>query len=343
MIAIHQRKGSFSDRWIKVCTEKNIPFKIVDCHQSDIIEQLAGCRALMWHFTQSHIEDMLIAHAVVRAAESMGLEVFPSSATSWHFDDKVAQKYLLEALHVPMVKSYVFLERSAALSWAARTDYPKVFKLRNGAGSANVILVRSMRGAMKLINSAFNRGFSPVSRWNALRERWWSFRRDRSVSAFLGIARGFARVAKMNPLLAKLPRQRNYAYFQDFVSGNDSDVRVIVIGRRAFAIKRLVREGDFRASGSGKIIYTPAAIPDFCIDVAFRAANALGTQSVAFDFVFDKDVPLIVEISYAFASRAYRTCPGYWRDDGSWLEGSFHAEDFMLEDIWNTLRHGRGA
>jgi len=49
LLAIHHRPGSFSDRWISYCERNEIPFKIVNAFDSDIINQLQDCDALMWH------------------------------------------------------------------------------------------------------------------------------------------------------------------------------------------------------------------------------------------------------------------------------------------------------
>lgn len=332
-VAIHIRSGSFSDRWIEYCRQKNIPYKTVDCHSSDIIKELADCSFLMWNWSQTYAEDMLIARGLIKAVESMGIRVFPNSETCWHFDDKVTQKYLMESLGIPMVKSYVFLDRTKALEWARMTKYPKVFKLRGGAGSSNVFLVNNISKAKSLIDKAFSTGFPPVSRWNALSERWWQFKRDKTFVSFFNISRGIFRALIKNPTLERLSVQRDYAYFQDFIPDNDSDIRVIVIGKRAFGIKRMVREGNFRASGSGKILYDPELIPEACIRMTFDLAEKTRSQSLALDFVFSDGSPLVVEMSYAFASHGYLSCPGYWRNDMTWVEGSFHPEDFMVGDL----------
>ncbi|WP_347888164.1 hypothetical protein ABHF54_11420 [Nitrosomonas europaea] len=332
-IAIHARPGSFSDRWIEYCQQKNIPYKTVDCHSSDIIEELGDCSFLMWNWNQTYAEDMLIARGLIKAVESMGIRVFPNSETCWHFDDKVAQKYLMEALGVPMVKSYVFLDRARALEWARKTEYPKVFKLRGGAGSSNVFLVNDISKAKSLINKAFSTGFPPVSRWNALSERWWQFKRDRTFVSFFNISRGIFRALIRNPTLKCLPIQKNYAYFQDFIPNNDFDIRVKVIGERAYGLKRMVREGDFRASGSGKFLYDQGLIPRACIKIAFDLARKIKSQSLALDFVFHEGAPLIVEMSYAFSAHAYLLYSGYWRSDMTWVEGNFHPEDFMVDDL----------
>lgn len=339
-IGIHARPGSFSDRWIEYCQQKNIPYKIVDCHSSDIIEELAECSFLMWNWSQTYAEDMLIARGLIKAVESMGIRVFPSSETCWHFDDKVTQKYLMEALGVPMIKSYVFLDRTTALEWARKTEYPKVFKLRGGAGSSNVFLVNDISKAKSLINKAFSTGFPAVSRWNALSERWWQFKRDKTFTSFFNVSKGILRALIRNPTLKRLPIQRNYVYFQDFIPNNDFDIRVKVIGERAYGLKRMVREGDFRASGSGKFLYDQELIPQACITLAFDLARKIKSQSLALDFVFHEGIPLIVEMSYAFSAHAYLLYSGYWKSDMTWVDGNFHPEDFMVEDLITSSVEG---
>ena len=48
-IAIHDQAGSFSDRWIKYCDENQVPYKLVNCYDSDIVAQLDNCNRLMWY------------------------------------------------------------------------------------------------------------------------------------------------------------------------------------------------------------------------------------------------------------------------------------------------------
>jgi hypothetical protein len=212
-----------------------------------------------------------------------------------------------------------------------------VFKLRGGAGAENVKLVRDESQARSLIRRSFGRGFNQKSRLYLLKERLWHVRRDRTLKSLWNVWRGLARL--VIPTADERARriERHYAYFQDFIPHNDHDIRVIVIGRRAFAIKRMTREGDFRASGSGRIIHDRAAIPDICLGVSFDAARRLGTQCVAFDFVFLDRQPLVVEVSYAFARAGYLACPGFWDDQLNWHEGYFHPEHFMVEDFVHAV------
>jgi hypothetical protein len=46
-LAIHQSEAGFHPRWAAYCEQQGIPFKRVNCHASDIIEQLRGCDGLL--------------------------------------------------------------------------------------------------------------------------------------------------------------------------------------------------------------------------------------------------------------------------------------------------------
>src|SRR4051812_11768675 len=100
-IAIHKTEGTFSDRWIAYCEKQSIPYKIVDCYSSDIIKQLQDCTALMWHFHHASPKATLFAKQLMYSVSAAGKKVFPDIDTVWHFDDKVGQKYLLEAIDAP--------------------------------------------------------------------------------------------------------------------------------------------------------------------------------------------------------------------------------------------------
>jgi hypothetical protein len=149
----------------------------------------------------------------------------------------------------------------------------------------------------------------------------------------LNIGKGIGRLFIPTVTEKKMPIEKNYAYFQDFIPKNDSDIRIVVVGERAFAIKRMIREGDFRASGSGKFKYDRHEISEECVKIAFDVSHKVKTQSLAYDFVFDEGKPLLVEISYAYTSTAYWKCPGYWDRNLVWHEEEVIPEFFIIEDF----------
>jgi len=331
-IAIHHQIGSFSDKWIEYCKTNNIEYKLVNCYDLNIIDELRDCDILVWHWYHNDYKAILFARQLIYSIELIGKKVFPNSHTVWYFDDKIGQKYLLETIEAPMVKSYIFYDKKSALDWIQNTTYPKIFKLKSGAGASNVRMIKNKNEAKKYINRAFNRGFG-INRFYNLNDKILKFKRDKNIKNFVGIFKGAVRVFKPNKKLLSLPIEKNYLYAQDFIPDNDSDIRIIVIGDRAFAIKRLVRENDFRASGSGNIIYDTTQIPIECVKVAFKISKKIKSQSTAYDFVFLNGKPLIIEISYGFNQKVYLDCPGYWDENLNWVEGKFTPEYFILEDI----------
>jgi len=337
-IAIHNREGAFSDKWIEYCKNNNIPFKIVNCYSSDIIAQISDCDALMWHWNHIDYREQLFARQLIISAENMGLKVFPDTNTCWHFDDKVGQKYLFEAINAPSVPSYVFYEKQKALEWIKQQSFPKVFKLRSGAGSSNVSLVKTQKQAIKLTNKAFRKGFQAVSRYSIFKDRIWQLKHDKNIKSVINLIKGFIRIflRKGSPNLLK--REKGYIYFQDFIPKNKFDIRLVVVGNRCFGIKRYVRKNDFRASGSGKMDFTPELFDKKSIKIAFNIADKLKTQSVAFDFIYENGKPFIVEISYGYTAQVYNNCPGFWDKDLNWHKTDIIPEFFIIEDLITKLK-----
>lgn len=334
-IAIHETEGFFSDRWIAYCKANNIGYKTIDCYSSDIISQLSDCDALMWHFNHKSPKASKFAKQLLLAVQISGKRVFPDFNTVWHFDDKVGQKYLLEAVGAPLAPAYVFYSKSEALMWAKQTTYPKVFKLRNGAGSDNVQLVKSQEKAKRLINKAFRRGFKQYHAWSNLKERYRKYRLGKTD--IQDVIRGIVRLAYTTEYSRVTGREVGYVYFQDFIPGNDHDIRVIVIGDKAFAIKRMVRKNDFRASGSGIILYEKENFDIETIRIAFGVSEKLKSQCMSYDFVYIESKPMIVEISYGFTPGGYDSCTGYWDKDLNWHGGKFDPYGWILEDIINGI------
>ena len=339
-IAIHKRKGSFSDRWIKYCDENNVDYKIVNCYDSNIIEQLKDCNGLMWHWSHMDYRAQNFARQLIISIEKIGIKVFPSLNTCWHFDDKLGQKYLFESINAPLVQSYAFYSKVDAINWVEGTSFPKVFKLRGGASSQNVKLIKNEIEAKKLVKRAFSKGFPLVDKKAGLKQRLWVLRRDKNIKAVFHLMKGFIRLVWQKEGLDLLPRQKGYIYFQDFIPKNKYDDRVVIVGNRAFAVRRYVRKNDFRASGSGVKDYKPDMFSKDSISIAFDIAKKIGAQSLALDFIYDKkNKPYVVEMSYAYIiGEFYDNCPGYWDENLNWHDKNVNPQYFMIEDFLNYIK-----
>jgi hypothetical protein len=338
MIGIHDRPGSYSDRWIKYCTDRGISFRRVNCLATDVVQQCEGLDGLLWHWAHYNPASLLVARQILASLERKGCVVFPNMKTCWHYDDKVAQKYLLDAIEAPLIPTWVFLDRDEAMKWIGEATWPKVFKLRCGAGSCNVHLVYSRNQAAALCRQAFGRGFPAVAGY--LADMQTRVRKTKNAHEFWQrLARAPQTLLNLIGLRRQMHRERGYIYFQEFLSDNAFDTRITIIGDRAFGFLRTNRPNDFRASGSGSIVYDAAKINNRCIEVAFRVADQLGTQSLAFDFLFNtKHEPMISEISYCYLSSAVYACEGHWDHRGVWHTGHVWPEDAILEDMLAACR-----
>lgn len=336
-IAIHQKENDFSSKWISYCKKNGIDYKIVDCYSNLIINDLNDCDALMWHINQSNPKDFLFAKELLYSLQAAGKVVFPDFNTAWHFDDKVGQQYLLEAIGGPLVPSYVFYDKQMALEWIEETTFPKVFKLRGGAGSSNVKIARTKKEGRDFVNRAFGRGFSRYDKIGSLKERWYKYRKGKG--SMWDLTKGVLRLGKTTEFAKVSGRELGYVYFQDFIPENDHDIRVIVIDGKAFAIKRLVREGDFRASGSGSVLYGREHFDEGTVKLSFELAEKINSQCLALDFVYQNGNPLIVEISYGFIKEVYYECEGYWDRDLNWYPGPFDAQGWMVESVVKEIQN----
>lgn len=335
-IAFNYEQDPFKDQWIEYCNTNSIDYKIVNCYKPNIIQELTDCDALMWHHSHGNYKDVLFAKQLLYSLEQSGKKVFPDFNTGWHFDDKVGQKYLFESIGAPLVNSYVFYTKKESLEWIESTIFPKVFKLRGGAGSSNVKLVRTKEEAIRIVKKAFGRGFPQFDRWGYFKERIRKTREGKD--SIIGILKGIGRLFISTEFAKMRGREKGYVYFQDFIPNNLVDYRLNVINGCCYGCQRQVRKGDFRASGSGIINYSSSEIPIKMIQIAFDVSDKLKLQSVAFDFVIDNNKPLIIEMSYCFSFDEEDGEHGYWTSDLEFHKERFNPQALMIDDLISKMK-----
>jgi hypothetical protein len=327
------RYQSFSSRWIDLLRAEGHEAHVVHALSADFFQQLEGCHGFMWWFPQIPGRNTWPKRLLLALDHVRDLPLFPNRQTIWHFEDKLAQHYLLQAAGIPYPQTWVFWSYNAALRFTQTARYPFVIKLATGIMSRNVRLVRNAAEAQSWIKRLFGAGlfrFEHPLRSTARRllYRWRRLSKEHSL---------------------RLPReedlQTNYLLAQEFLPGNDFDTRITVIGHRAFGFRRLNRPGDFRASGSGRIDHRPNLINLDAVRLAFRVARTLGTQSLAVDVLHRNGELVLNEISYYYEGWAVAECPGHWEwreaDQVEWVEGRMPPEDVILEDFLALIRQRR--
>lgn len=319
------------DSYVQVLEHNSIPYCVLDSSSTDFWQRLEEVDLFIYRWAQYDFDKQIALSLVPAIEKGTGTPCFPDSVTSWLYDDKVRQQYLFEQAGFDMVPGWVFYDKKKALDFVGSAPLPLVFKLRGGAASENVIMVRSRGEGRRLVKRMFGRGI-----------------RTRDIPSFSNL--GFANATKVLARHASryverfVPKlywarvywqsHRSYVYFQKYLPGNQHDTRITVIGDRAFGFRRLVRDGDFRASGSGRIDHDHSKIDMRCVEQAFEISRHFGFKSMAYDFLTAEDgSPAFCEVSYSYVDEVVAACPGYWDRDLAFHEEQLWPAYCILSDL----------
>lgn len=315
----------------EVLDYNNIPWESFTLDTQDFWKKVSDVDYFLFRFVNVD-EHLQIAKTILPIIEKdLKIQVFPNQKTCWHFDDKIKQYYLAILNNIPFIECFIFWDKRKALEWASITDFPIVFKLKGGAGSSNVLLLKDKRHADRLIKKLFGRGIKnnkipgfSTTKFHDLKSiiRSWGY----PIYAIL----------KKKEYRLFWNKHKNYALFQKFLPNNVFDTRVTIIGSYAYAFRRFVRKNDFRASGSGLIDYDINQIDKRCIKIAFETSHKMGFQSMAYDFLFnEKHEPEICEMSYTYQDGALYDCKGIWDNNLNWIPGHFWPGYLHLKNLLN--------
>ena len=128
---------------------------------------------------------------------------------------------------------------------------------------------------------------------------------------------------------------------QDFWPNNDCDLRVNIIGSYAMTYKRLVRENDFRASGSGMLDY-PSDIPQECMELAYQISKDHHFDCMSYDFIKDRNGKWgVVEMSYTFIDRYVTDVPYFYDCENNYkriCKKGITPEYFILNNLIPSIK-----
>lgn len=324
------RSKEYIDIYLKILDFNGIEWKLL-AYDQNFFSELKNIDYYIHRFIGTD-HDICIARSILPVVENtLKIPCYPDHNTYWAYEDKIREYFLMKANQFPMINSHIFFDKNDALKWAKSCGLPLVFKLRAGAGSSNVLLVKKRSKMIRLIKRMFGKGinhnsipdFSSLKYYNL-----YNFTKTVGIKILnrFGYDTGW-------PVWLK---HKNYVLFQDFIPDNDFDTRITTIGNRAFAFRRLNRKKDFRSSGSGKIDYAIEKINTDCIKIALDTSRTLKFQTMAYDFLFDSDnKPVFCELSYTFNDKAIFNCPGYWDENLNFYEGHFWPQYFQIKDLIN--------
>lgn len=347
LVAIHKdrydRFDPFCEIYEKILAYNGMQSIRVDINDADFWEKVKHSDLFIYRWIQydDHIQ---IAKNIMPVIENeLHIKCHPDQATTWHYDDKIKQYYLLTAHGYPFIDTYVFYDKKKALKWLSEVkEFPLVFKLKGGAASHGVLMAKDRAAARRLINKMFGKGIKSDN----LGHTGSTWVKDFKLKTFIKHTGGnLFRRLRGEDAEPYWEINKNYVLFQKFLPKNTFDTRILVIGGRALGFRRMVRKNDFRASGSGLIDHSHEPIDLRCVALALKVSEEMKFQSMAYDFLYDTEGnPLIAEISYTSIDRVVFKCEGYWDKDLKFHEGHYWMQYLHLMDLLNdpTLKQPEG-
>ncbi len=321
--------------WEDYCKENHIDYEIIDIMKCDAVNELKQFDVLLWHFGQYRHAEMLEARSILYTAKRMGLKVFPDFDDAWHFDDKVAEMYILQALGAPIPQSRVYYDKETLKKdvESGLIEIPIVGKLRTGSGSHNVKLLKSKHALMSYASKMFSGGYNPAP--SLLYKTTSNIRSSHNKQQFISKLKRAPEFLRTLASARHFPHEKDYVYLQQFIPNDGYDMKVAVVGDKCAFLVRPVRSHDFRASGGGEVFFDKKYFNKQIIESAFRVSDALGSQCMGYDYVVNNQTGegVIVEMSYGFSHQAIMASGGYYDRNLQWHAEPMNAPYEILKNM----------
>lgn len=340
-ILIDDYKNAHSTNWGLVwenyCKNKGIKYRIINPYRSQIIDEIKDFDILLWHFNGYSQTDMLIAKDIIFSAKVLGLKVFPDFNEGWHFDNKIAQSYLFQAIGAKIPKSYKYysLQELKEFSYSFE-NFPIIAKLRNGSGSHNVKMIKSkgelIDYGIKMFTSGFKSTPSPKRKL---------INNVRSLKSYNQLITRFKRIPEFIRTYSKSSKfseERGYVLLQDYVPNDGFDIKIVVVGDKLSFVCRNALSGDFRASGAGDLFYNNELLSRDMIDFLFKLSDSLGFKCMGYDVVINNKNGefYILEMSYGFSHMAILRANGFYNRQGEWENEPLNAPEEIIQNLLKT-------
>lgn len=324
---------NWSLKWIEYCQKNNIQYKVCNPFKNNIIEHLSNFDVVLWHFDNYSYKDMLIARNILFSLKELGIKTFPTISDSWHFDDKLAETYLLQTIDAPIPKTYYFYSYDNLKRKINDLKLPLIFKLRNGSGSHNIKMINSKKDLLNIGKKMFTTGMS--SSPSLFYKASSNIKSSRNLDTFIKRTKRIPEFLRTRSNSKKFDMEKGYVYLQQFIDNHGFDIKIVVIGDKLSFFGRNIRRGEFRASGGGDMFFDRNIVPYNVIKSAFQTSDRLGFTCMGYDYVIDKDSNngLIIEMSYGFSYESLLQAGGYFDREGNWHDEPLDAPKEVLVNL----------
>jgi len=286
----------------------NIPHKIIEINKSDWIEQVSDCDIIVWGLSSRPSKLEEERSKLYFLEKNLGKLCYPTFDEAYLYEDKIRFYYFCKLNDLPVVNTFISHNESEANQFIESCTYPIVTKISTGSGSRGVSLIKTLPKAKKFVRTVFGSGKT-------------------TYNTYL--------------------KQKDYVYFQEYISDCEYDLRVIVVGNKIFGYYRMKPRNDFKASGAG--IYVKKELPEEAMRIAVLTKQKMNTRMLAVDMIKSesKNKFEIIEGSIFFGVSTaeqlmIKGTPGYYlyeNDQFKFKEGKYWVQDLVLEQVikeWNN-------
>lgn len=298
-------------RYERFCINNNIPYTLYNINKSDWLNESRKFDIIVCHTSSNPDFQAMIESKLYILEKVENKFCFPSFHEVWQYEDKIRSTYLYESHKLPMIPTIITHCKFEAYKLIEEVKYPFISKTTIGSGSSGVTKVESKNQAKKIIDKIFS--------YKGLKTQYY------------------------------YQRQKNYFFIQEFIDDADFDLRIMLIGDKAFGYYRFPDKGDFRASGAGNVV--KKEIPLDVLKEAIHIRNQLQSRQMGVDLLYSKKLNkyMIIETSLFNAVDTPRQLEidgvaGYYDildlNNIFFKEGEFWIQELLLRDLieeWNEL------
>lgn len=181
-------------------------------------------------------------------------------------ENKNYEEIYLKEKEIASLRSYVFAAYKDVLEYADKISYPAIVKASTGSGSISVYKVNNEKQLKSRVKQN-GRNKEYIEYYLKL--------------LYKTIKRTVTKEYKQDEKYLKK------FIVQQFVPGLTEDWKVLVFGKKFYALNRKVRNNDFRASGSGKFSYIEPPKP--ILDHAYEIYKKMDVPFLSMDLCIDKE------------------------------------------------------
>jgi glutathione synthase/RimK-type ligase-like ATP-grasp enzyme len=293
-------------RYERYLKNNKIAYKFIDILKSNWIEACKTVDIIVWHTYSSPSTQYLAESKIYILERILNKTCFPSFHEVWQYEDKIRANWLYEIYKIPSIPTSITNSKEEAIKIISNAEFPIISKLNTGSGSMGVEKIDNPKQALRIVNKIFSTG----------RNTYW-----------------------------KYIKQKDYFYCQEFIKDAGYDLRIMIVGNKAFGYFRYPNKGDFKASGSGKL--TKKEIPEVALKIAIDVKNKLDSRLMAIDMLYSTKLKqyFIIETSLfnqidTAEQLVVNGVPGYYditdMNNIEFKEGRFWIQELLLESILNS-------